>query len=350
MVATAARLAGFVACAIAAVLAVSGGSATIVGGLAVLGSVAALASFLGVTAPTEDDFAAVARLATDPMLVLDRHRRVRFVSPGWTTVFGHRPGDADGADVLEFVAPADRDAVHEVLRGVEAMADGRGADAEFQVLRRDGSTAHGRCRAVRITPSRGAVGVVLTVRDVTEERRAIELLRHQAFHDPLTGLANRALFHDRLRRAMQVRRSGPGAGPIVAFMDLDGFKEINDTHGHGSGDRVIAVVGERLARTIRGADTAARMGGDEFAVLFEDDIDLAGATAAVSRIIANTEAPIRLGNAVVSVRASVGIAAVEPTDADTTDVLSRADLAMYRAKSGGGGRFEVARVATPDGE
>jgi diguanylate cyclase (GGDEF)-like protein len=161
-------------------------------------------------------------------------------------------------------------------------------------------------------------------------------LHHLAFHDSLTGLANRALFRDRLRHALQLhaRDLRPVA---VVFLDLDDFKVVNDTLGHGVGDQLLCRVGERITGALRSGDTIARLGGDEFAVLLEDDGD---ALATGARIADALQAPFLLAGRSLDVRASIGVCAVEPGDPSVgvDTLLARSDAAMYRAKRGGKAR------------
>jgi diguanylate cyclase (GGDEF)-like protein len=159
------------------------------------------------------------------------------------------------------------------------------------------------------------------------------MLRHQAFHDGLTGLANRALFRDRLQHALQLHTRG--LRPVsVVFLDLDDFKVVNDTLGHATGDELLIRVAERLRAAVRAGDTVARLGGDEFAVLLEDGADTPATTA---RLLAALRAPVAVGGRSLSVRASVGVSTLGAGDApvDVDELLVRSDLAMYAAKRAG---------------
>jgi len=170
--------------------------------------------------------------------------------------------------------------------------------------------------------------------DVTREKQLEERLEHQAFHDQLTGLPNRKLFHDRVGHALVKRRTGQVA---VLFIDLDNFKAINDSFGHACGDEVIVAAAQHLRSCARGGDTAARVGGDEFAVLVED-VTVEQVTALADRVInALSKTPVEFKGHSLTIRASIGIAVVGP--GDTTETLLRnADLAMYEAKRKGRGR------------
>ena len=185
------------------------------------------------------------------------------------------------------------------------------------------------------------VGRVWSFRDVTEHNRLLDELEHQAFHDSLTGLANRALLRDRLEHGLaRSRRSA--ATVAVMFFDLDGFKMINDTLGHDTGDLLLVDVARRLERSLREGDTAARLGGDEFAIVL-DGTEPADAAALADRILATMREPFRIDGREILVRASIGIAdsSAGPLDADT--LLCHADIAMYAAKAGGRDRVVAFR-------
>jgi diguanylate cyclase (GGDEF)-like protein len=174
---------------------------------------------------------------------------------------------------------------------------------------------------------------VLTVRDVTERVRLESRLTHQAFHDSLTGLANRQLFTDRLSHALQ-QRAGAVTPHTVLFCDLDDFKNVNDSLGHGAGDLVLAEVGRRVADIVRVGDTAARLGGDEFAILMEST-DLVEAQSVAERMLISLSEPITADAHTISIRASIGLAAANPGQVSAEDALRNADVAMYLAKDRG---------------
>jgi diguanylate cyclase (GGDEF)-like protein len=177
------------------------------------------------------------------------------------------------------------------------------------------------------------------LREQLRRRRLLtEQLRFQAFHDSLTGLANRALFTDRLAHALAARRRDPR--PIgVLFLDLDDFKKVNDTYGHAAGDALLAAVGERLQACVRPADTAARLGGDEFAILLGDAVSYDGATHVAGRVIDSFQAPFELEGNEVIVHVSVGVTLSGSPDDDADSILRAADAAMYAAKHEGKNRF-----------
>lgn len=185
------------------------------------------------------------------------------------------------------------------------------------------------------------VGRVWSFRDVTEHRVLQEELTRQAFHDALTGLANQALFRDRVDHAV-ARLDRTGGQLAVLFVDLDDFKHVNDSLGHTVGDELLVAISDRLARNLRSSDTAARLGGDEFAVLIEDLDDEAQAIAVAERIVASLREPVTLAAKPVTISASVGIAFGRARlGLDSDALLRNADLAMYTAKARGKSCYRV---------
>jgi len=169
------------------------------------------------------------------------------------------------------------------------------------------------------------------------DARTVDAMLHQALHDPLTRLPNRSLLLDRLEHAL-VRAGRTGVGVAVCFVDLDEFKTVNDSLGHAAGDALLVAVAERMQRCARASDTVARLGGDEFAILLEDVEDVGEALAFASRLAAELGEPFVIQGAELFTSASIGIAS---GSAAGDDVLRNADVAMYRAKAAGGGRYEV---------
>lgn len=208
-------------------------------------------------------------------------------------------------------------------------------DAETRHRRRDGSVIDVEVESSRLVfEERDAV--LMLARDVTAERELHRRLEHQTLHDALTGLANRRLFDAELERAIRGTDPGRGRRPAVIILDLDGFKTINDTLGHAYGDRVITTVAERLALAIRPGDTAARLAGDEFAILLNDTGGPDDALQVARRLVSDIERPLDLGDQSVSVSASAGVAPAAGGD-DPHQLLGDADIAMYAAKGRGAG-------------
>ncbi|MEO7218562.1 MAG: EAL domain-containing protein [Gemmatimonadaceae bacterium] len=200
----------------------------------------------------------------------------------------------------------------------------------------------GRSFACSVEPLRSTYGQIegtlgLAV-DITERKVLETQLTYRAFHDPLTGLANRALFRDRVMHALS--RLGRGRHVAIVFLDLDDFKTINDSLGHAEGDRLLAAVGSRLVGAVRSHDTVARFGGDEFAILLEDMITKDEALEVIERVESSLRAPIGLRGREVNVTASLGLAHAAPGDA-ADDILRNADVAMYNSKEAGSARHTV---------
>lgn len=195
------------------------------------------------------------------------------------------------------------------------------------------------------------VWVIGTGWDVTEDRDREERLRHNALHDPLTGLANRAFLMELLTLAAHRAKRDAGHRFGVVYLDLDGFKEVNDRHGHPFGDRVLAAVGDRLRLLIRKSDTAARVGGDEFVILADPVQGDEGLARLADRVLAGLREPLLVNGTRVALTASLGLALCDGEDDDPQALLARADEAMYRAKRSGKARSSfVPRGPRPAGE
>lgn len=243
---------------------------------------------------------------------------------------------ASGTDVLlQGVHPDDIDSARAVLspEGAPHLDSDHPVEIELRMRTPEGPYRWVQCRAiaVRTAPEQPAHRIVGSLSDIDDRKVLEERLRWTALHDAVTGLPNRTLFTERLQTTLDTATALDGAGVTVLFMDLDGFKAVNDTFGHGAGDELLTVVGDQLRRTIRAQDTAARFGGDEFAVLLHTD-DPGVVLAIVERIQAAIARPVTLGGQTVRVTASVGIAGAAP-GGSASAVLRDADIAMYRAKA-----------------
>ena len=214
-------------------------------------------------------------------------------------------------------------------------------DCEYRILHKNGSYRWMRARGLAVRDDRGTVHRIAgSQTDVTARKLVEERLLHDALHDALTGLPNRVLFADRLDRCL-ARRSRSGVRPAVLFIDLDRFKNVNDSLGHASGDRLLVEVARKLERCVRPCDTVARLGGDEFAVLLEDVVDDDSAVQVAERILVELSRSVRLDEHEVTTPASIGIACGDLSYRDAGELLRDADVAMYRAKELGKGRYQL---------
>jgi diguanylate cyclase (GGDEF)-like protein len=210
---------------------------------------------------------------------------------------------------------------------------------QCRLRHRDGSWRDVEAIVTNLLYDAAVRAFVVNTRDVTE-RKERERLTHQAFHDPLTNLANRALFSHRVDEAL-ARRPPEDDSMAILFVDLDDFKEVNDTYGHLFGDEVLKIAAKRLTGCVRSADTLARYGGDEFAVLVEGIVDAEELTHLARRLLAALEPPLDLGGRKVPVSASIGIARFPDAGTTSARLLRSADLAMYAAKASGKSGFRV---------
>ena len=271
----------------------------------------------------------VRKYASDVILIVDDDTTVRYASPSARTVFG----DADliGTPLPGLVDPRDRDRVVSTLD--TPRGDGRQEAHDYWRVSRETARfeVEVRCRDLRQDPTVG--GLVVTLRDVTEQRQLEHELTQRAFHDALTGLPNRALLQERTERALR-RGHRESTTTGLLFIDLDDFKIVNDTLGHSVGDRLLCAVAERLSGTLRRTDTAARLGGDEFAVLVEDAEQPIDAEVLAAHVVRTLSRPFHLAAESVSVSASVGVATARDST-DAGELLVLADLALYAAKASG---------------
>ncbi|MEX0890763.1 MAG: EAL domain-containing protein [Gemmatimonadota bacterium] len=285
------------------------------------------------TRDPEASFRAVFEEAGDAILVLDAGLCVTHANQAARELLG-----TEGAPRLRSLLAdaAEGEALEaEVHRGPHRVA------RELRLRRSDGAVVDCLASVSARHDATGAVaGFQAILHDVTE-RKADEAALRGAFHDPLTGLPNRALFLDRLGRVMKHARRRRGYRYGVLFIDLDRFKQVNDAHGHMVGDDLLVMVARRLEQSIRQEDTAGRIGGDEFAVLLDAITDVASATLVAGRVLEELARPCSVGGRELNISASIGIA-LSMTGYDTAEaILHDADTAMYRAKSSGRGRYEI---------
>ena len=270
------------------------------------------------------------------VVVLDGDGRVTLVNRRGRALLGYEEGELEGCDWFATCSPEDQREADATMfaRFVAGELDLADRPLETRVVARDGSERWVAWHSTPLLDDDGRVtGVLSSGIDVTERRRAEEQIAHLAFHDPLTGLPNRTLLGEHLQLAVS-RASRERRSVAVLFLDLDDFKVVNDSLGHGAGDELLKLVAERLTRRRRAADLLARQGGDEFLLLLTDlDGDpLPAALAAAEAMLAALAAPFRLGDTEFHVGGSIGIS-LFPRDApDAETLLAHADAAMYEAK------------------
>lgn len=275
----------------------------------------------------------------DIILVLASNSTVIYANPALQKVLGHKAEDLTGHRLSDYLHLDDHD---RVMKHLSDSTDARETSypLEFRVRHADGFWCDMQAMGVELPEEPNTRAYYL--RDVSERKNFEQELSRRAFEDPLTGLANRSLFMDRLEHALKratrnVRRLAPVA---VLFLDLDNFKTINDSLGHEAGDELLVTVGRRLSSCLRPGDTAARLGGDEFAVLLNDTANVGNAARVAERIMDALREPMVQNGGHLYITASIGIATSEAGLKDGSELLRAADLAMYRVKERGRGGYE----------
>ena len=271
---------------------------------------------------------------------IDGDGRLALLNRAWEELTDHRVVESIGQPVLSFIHPDDRELSNDLARRV---AKGQVAEYrhEFRLVARDGSDVWVEAHARPLHGDAGEFsGLSGTLTDITARRKLEERLVMQAFHDDLTGLANRALFKDRVEHAL-ARRSRDRSLVGLLFLDLDRFKTVNDSLGHTVGDGLLIAIGERLQAALRPEDTIARLGGDEFAILVEDVRAPQRMLELAERISTAFDTPFRSGTREIAIRCSIGVVVASGGHRTADDLLRDADVAMYRAKVSGLGSYAL---------
>jgi PAS domain S-box-containing protein len=302
-------------------------------------------------------FQLISENAVDMIALVDRDGRRLYSSPAYQKVLGYSSEELKSTSSFEEIHPNDR---LRVVRAAEKVyQSGSGERMEYRIRHRDGSWRTLESTASPVRNARGQIDkLVIVNRDITERKRAEELVVYNAFHDGLTNLPNRALFLDRLQHALTLSKRNSNYKFAVLLVDVDEFKVVNDSLGHTAGDDLLIKIGQRLGASVRRNDTVtgaisdtpytpvndpslARLGGDEFAILLEDIQDPIGAVRIANRVQKDLQAPFAIHQEQIVISASIGIASSVSPDTQAEDLVRNADIAMYRAKRAGKGRCEV---------
>jgi len=305
----------------------------VLGGVGLLVSLGLALALVAATRRQTAHFRSIVDSSTDLVIVLGAGG-CRHVSRSVTAMLGVSEDAVLGDGLLRFLHPDGRALVR------SAQTSGRTEEIVFQLVNQHGEWRTLEAHVTDLRQDRAIRGVVLNARDVTERVGLQDELVRQAHYDGLTGLANRGLFRDRLEQAL-TRSTRAGGSVGVLILDLDGFKQVNDSLGHEAGDQLLRVVADRLTETVRATDTVARFGGDEFAVLI-DQTDEALAVSVARRALARLAEPAVVGGRELEVAASIGIA-LQTGESGGDELVRNADVAMYAAKDAGRGRHEVFR-------
>jgi diguanylate cyclase (GGDEF)-like protein/PAS domain S-box-containing protein len=293
----------------------------------------------------EDRFASLIANASDVIMIVAADGVLRFASPAAERTFGLKPEDLVGRSLPELWAGEDGEKLRRFLAEVAATPAGTVGPIELRIER-------GAKRCVmesvgsNLMQDAAVQGLALNFRDISERKALEEQLRQLAFHDPLTLLANRNLFRDRVQHALTLAQRGQSRVAVM-FLDLDNFKNTNDSLGHDAGDSLLQAVAQRIVKTTRSSDTVARLGGDEFAVLVEGIATMQEVERIAAALIHAHDLPFTLDGIEVRVTASIGVA-FSAAEAGADTLLSNADIAMYHAKAAGKNRYVTFQAEMQD--
>jgi diguanylate cyclase (GGDEF)-like protein/PAS domain S-box-containing protein len=291
---------------------------------------------------SEARFRSLVQHGSEIIIILDAHGAIRYISPAIERMLGYQPEAMIGANLnQQVIHPRDLATsinFHETLLNTPDKTHA----TEMLMQHRDGSWLHFEMIGSNLLQDANVQGLLITARDISERKIFEQQLQHQAFHDPLTGLPNRALFMNRLQHALiRAGRHTPNDLLALLFVDLDLFKVVNDSLGHEAGDHLLVAVANRLQLAIRPQDTVARFGGDEFMILLEDLPDEAAARAIAEEMLQKLRVTENINGYEIVVTASIGVALNYAGIDSTSDLLRYADAAMYQAKREGKGRYHV---------
>jgi len=286
----------------------------------------------------EARYASLIKNASDVIMIVDVDGRLRFGSPAAERTFGIPPDDLVGRNLLDLWSESNRERLTAFLAELDATR-GRTVGPFEVVVDTEQRRSTLECVGSNLLDDPAIAGLALNFRDVSERKALEEQLRQLAFHDPLTLLANRSLFRNRVEHALTLAHRSRQLVAVM-FLDLDNFKNVNDSMGHAAGDRLLQAAAQRLVKSTRPSDTVARLGGDEFAILLEGITTVDDVERIAAAITQSFNSPLLLDGGETPMSASVGVAFSQP-DNDTDQLLRNADIAMYKAKAAGKGRFVV---------
>jgi diguanylate cyclase (GGDEF)-like protein/PAS domain S-box-containing protein len=288
---------------------------------------------------SEERYRTLVESSTDAILMLNRERNAITCNQAFLDLFGYQKGEVEGQSI-RIVHPSEESfraygkATYPLVERVGSLRE------EWDLMRRDGTIFSAEIVTSPIrSPDGATTGYICIIRDITERKRAEEELAYMATHDSLTGLPNRTLFTDRLTMALvQARRSQKKLA--VMLLDLDYFKNVNDTLGHSVGDQLLRAVGNRLKGLLRKGDSIARIGGDEFLLLLPEMLQVEYATTLAQKVLQSFREPFDFDDHQLHITTSVGIAIFPDDDGDADTLMKNADIAMYRAKNKGRDGFQ----------
>lgn len=275
--------------------------------------------------------------ASEVICLVGLDGRILWVSETVRRVLGREPDELLGAPIAERVAPSEQPLVAAMLDQVLA-APTQHVVGDAGIVDGDGRARVVEFQATNLLHDPAVEAIVVNIRDVTERRDFESRLRHDARHDPLTGLPNRAMFGE----ALDLHLSGVSRSVAVAFVDLDGFKEVNDTFGHPVGDRLLQMVARRLLSAVREEDTVARLGGDEFTIALWEVAGTDDAIKVAAKLIDAVAKPYTIDDQVMTVTTSAGISIYPIHGEDVEALVKVADLALYQAKQAGKNTYRLA--------
>jgi diguanylate cyclase (GGDEF)-like protein/PAS domain S-box-containing protein len=290
---------------------------------------------------SEERFASLVQHSSDLITVVGPDATITYQSPSSEHVLGYPPHELLGTRFDQIVAKEDAGRLLRLLADGAAYARRDAEVIECTLRHRDGGLRQFEILHTNLLDDEHVRGIVLNARDISERKAFEDQLAHQAFHDPVTNLPNRALFVERVRHAIGRTRREQGELGVI-FLDIDDFKTINDSLGHGAGDTALIDIAKRLSTSIRSSDTAARFGGDEFVVLLEDLESTQMAVEVAERILEDLRRPLMVAGKELVVRGSIGISILQGSSPAGADELIRdADAAMYIAKRDGKGGYRL---------